>query len=235
VGEAAVDGVIHRARALLRHTARPTWLERGVWPLPGELDLEGTLEEAPQVLRDPGSGALAVSRRLPRDADVVAVLDMSLSMTGEKIALLAVAAAILRLKLERLGAVAFDSEAQPLVPVGSAVSPRRLVRAVLEVPAMGYTNVHAGLDAGAEALRRSSRRERVGLLLSDGVANLGPDPALAAARFPRLHVIQIGAARPQSTLACDAIAAAGRGRRFHAPTYAALPRVVREVVRQLFR
>ena len=37
------------------------------------------------------------------------------------------------------------------------------------------------------------------------------------------------------TRACQAMAEAGRGRRFHAPTYVALPRVIREVIRVCFR
>ena len=229
VRERAVQAVLDRARRLLRHGARPMEVVEAGWPAAGELDLDRTLERprpwAPEDLR--------VVRRLPRDADVVAVLDMSLSMTGEKIALLAVAAAILRLKLERLGVVAFDSAAHVLTPAGSALHPREVVRRVLEVPAAGFTNIHAGLEAGAEALTRSPRRERLGLLLSDGVANMGPDPVLAAGRFPRLHVIQIGAPRPQAERACRSIAEAGRGRRLHAPTYAALPRVVRDLLYRL--
>ena len=229
VRERAVQAVLDRARRLLRHGARPMETIEAGWPAPGELDLDLTLARP----RPWSAEDLRVVQRLPRDADVVAVLDMSLSMTGEKIALLAVAAAILRLKLERLGVVAFDSAAHVLAPAGSALHPRAIVRRVLEVPARGYTNIHAGLEAGADALARSTRRERLGLLLSDGVANLGPDPALAAARYPRLHVVQIGAPRPQAERACRAIAEAGRGRRLHAPTYAALPRVVRDLLYRL--
>ena len=58
------------------------------WPAEGELDLAATLEN-PRPWRPDD---LVLSRREPRDADVVAILDMSLSMTGEKIALVAVAA-----------------------------------------------------------------------------------------------------------------------------------------------
>ena len=142
VRERAVEAVLVRAKHLLRHGARPAERLERSWPAEGELDLERTLARPrPWTAAD-----LRVVRRQPLDVDVVAVLDMSLSMTGEKVALLAVAAAILRLKLERLGVVAFDSEAHPLTPAGSTLPARAVIRKVLEVPARGYTNIHAGLS-----------------------------------------------------------------------------------------
>ncbi|MCB9765327.1 MAG: VWA domain-containing protein [Alphaproteobacteria bacterium] len=240
VTERAIDAVIQRARSLLRHAARPTREVRDRWPAPGILDAEATLAEPPRPRLDPRRAPwdpqnLHVVRREPRDADVVAILDMSLSMTGEKIALTAVSAAILHLKLEQVAVVAFDTNAHTLVRVGERPSLRALVRRVLTVPAQGYTHISAGLEEGLNQLHRSSRRERVGLLMSDGIANVGVDPVTVARRFPALHVIQVGRDLPQGTRACTGMALAGRGRRFHAPTYVALPGVVKRVVREVFR
>lgn len=225
----AITTILERARQLVRHAARPTRRLAGTWPDEGELDLERTLEE-----RHAGSG-LAVTRVEPREAEVVAILDMSLSMTGEKIALVALATAILRMKLEHVSVVAFDTHAHRLVRVNEAVSLRELVRRVLEVPAQGYTNIEEGLVAGCRELTTSRRRERVGLLFTDGCANVGGDPVAVAARFPRLHVVHLGHHNPQGTRACQAMAAAGRGRVFRALTYQDLPNVVRTAVRELFR
>ena len=226
----AVEAVVSRARSLLRHARRPTAEQQHTWPDEGDLDLDASLENP----RPWQPSDLVVRRREPRDADVVAILDMSLSMTGEKIALVAVAAAILRLTLGPVGLVAFDTEAHVLVPLGAPLPVREVVRRVLMVPAQGYTHVSAGLEAGLEQLRRSSRRERVGLLLSDGIYNMGHDPVRIASRFPALHVVQLGRDLPQGRRSCVGMAQAGRGKRFHAPTYAALPRVVKRVVRELF-
>ncbi len=231
VTERAVDAVLERARRLVRHGRRPRRRVEAGWPAEGELALAETLER-PRPWR---SSDLRVVRSEPRDVDVVAILDMSLSMTGEKIALVAVAAAILRLKLDRVGVVAFDTDARTLVPVGSAIGVREIVRRVLLVPALGYTHVAAGLEEGLEQLRRSGRRERMGILFSDGVSNVGADPVAVAARFRTLHVVQLGRDLPQGGGACRAMASAGSGRRFHAPTYVALPQVVTELVRELFR
>jgi len=231
VRERAVDVILSRARAMLRHAARPSRSIEDRLPGQGELDLEATLEQPrPWEAQD-----LIVRRNEPREAEVVAVLDMSLSMTGEKIALTALSAAILRLKLEHVAVVAFDTEAHLLVRVGESVTPRELVRRVLEVPAQGYTNIEAGLRLALRELQRSNRRERVGILLSDGIYNVGWDPVRVAARYPRLHVVQVGQEERQGTKTCTRMASVGRGRLYRAVTYEDLPRVVRTLVREVFR
>lgn len=230
VRERAVDVILLRARELLRHAARPTHTVRDRLPSEGELDLDATLDnERPWAAED-----LVIARTEPREADVVAVLDMSLSMTGEKIALTALAAAILRLKLEHVAVIAFDTEAHVLVRTGESVTARELVRRVLEVPAQGYTNIEAGLKLAWRELERSRRHERVGILLSDGIYNVGWDPVRVAARFPKLHVVQVGQEERQGTKTCKRMASAGRGRLYRAVAYEDLPRVVRKLVREVF-
>lgn len=226
-----IDAILSRARDLVRHARRPMRrVERG-WPDPGELDLDATLDRArPWAAED-----LRVVVDQPREVDLVAILDMSLSMTGEKVALVALATAILRLKLERVAVVAFDTWPHTLVRVGEVVRLRELVRRVIEVPAQGYTNLEGGLDRALAELRRSTLRERVGILFTDGVANVGLDPVRAAARFPRLHVVHLGAWSPGGARTCATLAAAGRGRLYRARAYADLPGVVRGAVRELYR
>ncbi len=170
----------------------------------------------------------------PRDADSVAILDMSLSMTGEKVALTALACAILKLRLEHLGVVQFDTTATVLVRVGETVHVRELVRRILTVPAQGFTNIEAGLHRGLEELQRGRHRERVGILMTDGIANTGGDPVDAAAGYPRLHVVQVGSEERQGARTCAAMADAGHGRRYRAIIYAQLPSVVRQLIRDCF-
>jgi Mg-chelatase subunit ChlD len=231
VRERAIRAVIERAKDLLRHAARPMRRERVGWPAEGDLDLEETLERP----RPWSAEDLRVERRVAREADVVAVLDMSLSMTGEKIALVAVATAILTMKLEHVAVVAFDTVPHLLVRSGERLPLREVVRRVLEVPAQGYTNIEGGLLSGFEQLRRGRHRERVGLLFTDGVANVGWDPVRAAHRYPRLHVVHVGEHHPQGARTCLAMARAGRGKLYRARAYQDLPGVVRTAVRELFR
>lgn len=231
VRERAIQAVISRAKELLRHASRPLRREEAGWPEDGELDLEATLEQP----RPWAVGDVRVARTRPREADVVVVLDMSLSMTGEKIALVAVATAILWMKLETVSVVAFDTVPHILVRTGEAAPLREVVRRILEVPAQGYTNIEGGLLAGWAQLRRGQHNERIGMLFTDGVANVGNDPIRAAFRFPRLHVVHVGEHHPQGARACLGMARAGRGRLYRARTYPDLPAVVRRAVRELFR
>lgn len=230
-----IRDILERARQLVRHAARPMRAVESGWPAPGELDVERTLEHAGPDLAAYRPFDLRVSRREPREADVVVILDMSLSMTGEKVALVALATAILRMRLEHVAVVAFDTGAHRVVRVGEAVSLRELVRRVLEVPARGYTNIEAGLAAGLDELGHARRRERVALLFTDGCANIGADPVPTAARFPRLHVVHLGGHNPVGARNCKAMALAGRGKLFRAHTYQDLPKVVRAAVGELFR
>jgi uncharacterized protein with von Willebrand factor type A (vWA) domain len=111
------------------------------FPAEGELDLDATLERPrPHQPED-----IRLLRREPREADVVAILDMSLSMTGDKIALTALATAILHLTLDGVAVVSFDTVAHRLVGNREELGLRELIRRVLTVPAQGYTNLEAGL------------------------------------------------------------------------------------------
>jgi hypothetical protein len=76
VRDRAIDAVVARARELVRHAVRPTRTLAIGWPDEGDLDLDETLERP----RPWGPDDLRLRRRSPREADVVAVLDMSLSM-----------------------------------------------------------------------------------------------------------------------------------------------------------
>jgi Mg-chelatase subunit ChlD len=200
------------------------------FPAEGELDLDATLERPrPHQPED-----IRLLRREPREADVVAILDMSLSMTGDKIALTALATAILHLTLDGVAVVSFDTVAHRLVGNREELGLRELIRRVLTVPAQGYTNLEAGLLAGVDVLHKAGRRERVGIVMTDGVANMGADPVAVAARFPRLHVVQVGPEEPQGARCCERMARAGRGRRYRAITYDELPFIVRTLVRECF-
>ena len=75
-------------------TVREPMLE----PWGGELDVEATVENL-LGKPHPEPGDLIVQRRVDRRHQVVLMVDTSLSMAGEKMALAAVAAAVLALKL----------------------------------------------------------------------------------------------------------------------------------------
>jgi len=238
--DAAIHAVLARAEDCMRHASRPRQRHPASFlEMPeGDLDLEQSIDAG--LLLDPNNPSLLrVSTQESAQTDLCLILDMSLSMTGEKVALVAVAAAVLALTLpsKHLGLVAFDSDSTRLKPLGEQISPRELVRRVLEVPARGFTNLEAGMREGLSVLRASQELRRAGVLMTDGAYNVGWDPSPLAPLFPRLHVIQLGEGRGE---AIDKgltrrLASAGRGRYYRAERYEDLPRLAHRLVRDLFR
>jgi Mg-chelatase subunit ChlD len=237
--DAAISSVLERAMDCIRHAARPVkveelgWLERPG----GELDLDASLEHG-FLLQPDNPETLRVQDRSPKEAELVLVMDMSLSMTGEKLALVAVAVAVLQLKLQQspLGLVAFDSTARVLKRCHETIPVREVIRRVMEVPARGYTNLEAGLKEGLALLREARLPHRAGILMTDGIYNVGWDPSPLAPQFPRLHVIQLGKdAEKNDKGLCRHLASAGRGRYYRAGRYEDLPALAYMLVQDLFR
>jgi uncharacterized protein with von Willebrand factor type A (vWA) domain len=152
-------------------------------------------------------------------------------MSGTKLALLAVAAAVVGLKLpsEDFSVVSFESTARLIKKMRKNLPLDQLVIKILEVPAAGYTNIQAGLHEGLNQLKRSRRPDRVGILLSDGKYTLGGDPLLVAKNYLRLHVVLLGDFNIDPRL-CAAMAAAGHGRLYEARSFEALPRVLHRLL-----
>ncbi|MFM7201165.1 MAG: vWA domain-containing protein [Myxococcota bacterium] len=240
VREAAISAVLQQAMECVRHASRPMRIREQAWQEApgGDIDLEQTLD-AGYLLEPEDPQRLRVLQREAREADVVLILDMSLSMTGEKIALVAVATTVLAFTLpaERLGLVVFDSQAHVLKRLGEVLPLRELVRRLLEFPAKGYTHLSDGLRKGLEVLREGRQAVRCGVLMSDGVYNVGWDPAPLATLYPRLHVIQVGEGDVESRDKglSRRMASNGRGRYARAERYEELPSMTWRLVQDLFR
>ncbi len=188
----AASAVLQRATRLVgplrgaTHTVREPMHE----PYDGELDVEATLGN---VLGKPFAqpGDLIVERREERRHQVVLMIDTSLSMAGEKMALAAVAAAVLALNLRAgdLAVVLFADEARAVARLHEEVAVAELVRRMLATPCGGATNVAAALVLGHAELERGRNPRRSAVLVSDGLYTAGADPRAAAARFGALHVL----------------------------------------------
>jgi Ca-activated chloride channel family protein len=116
-------------------------------------------------------------RRAP--VNVAIVLDRSGSMSGQKMAE-AKRAAILALDRLRdediVSVVTYESTVDVLVPATKLYDRRAIRRAIEGIEASGSTALFAGVSKGARELRKFLDRNRVNtmLLLSDGLANVGP-------------------------------------------------------------
>jgi Ca-activated chloride channel family protein len=122
--------------------------------------------------------------RAPVNAAIV--LDRSGSMAGEKLeqAKQAAIAALERLSPDDIVAVvAYDTTVRVLVPATRATDKREIVRAIRGLTAGNTTALYAGVSRGAHEVRKFLADERVNrvILLSDGLANVGPSsPELLA-------------------------------------------------------
>jgi hypothetical protein len=188
----AAGAVLRRAGRLVGplKAATRTVCEPLLEPWGGELDVEATVDN---LLGKPypEQGDLMVRRRVDRRHQVVLMVDTSLSMAGEKMALAAVATAVLALKLRPgdLAVELFADDARLISCFDEEVPPAELVRRMLAVPCGGGTDIAAALRLGHAELQRGRDPGRSGLLVTDGMYTSGADPLPAAARFGPLHVL----------------------------------------------
>ncbi len=208
-----------------------------------EFDLEETLENTPW-LGNPQHALtehdLWMSYQLHRRQPLVLSVDTSLSMTGEKLALTAVALAVVLLEFpeDPIGIVAFENEARVLKWPEERISVQMLVERFLDVPAQGYTHLEDGMRAALRlskiALATGKGRPSSTVLLTDGKYTAGKDPAYLAPKFSHLVVLKMGRERASYEL-CRELAQLGRGALREVNELEALPTVMYGVVKDLLR
>jgi uncharacterized protein YegL len=248
----SAKAILDRARQILGSVAHPSDPRTSAWDdLPAyadrlELDLEETLENSPaQVIslaRKSGIPLLPadvwMSYSVPRSHPVILAVDTSLSMTGEKLALTAVALAVVLLQFpeDPVGIVAFENEGTVLKEPEERISIQILLERFLDVPAQGYTHLEDGLLKALRLVRQVKSRGRrpSTVLLTDGKYTAGRDPAYLASRFPHLVVVKMGRERASEPL-CVELAKKGQGHLEEVAQLEALPSVMSEVVRSLIR
>lgn len=154
-----------------------------------------------------------VRDRVPRRRGVVLILDVSGSMRGGPLVHAATAAGAAALALagsDDLAITAFWRSTAVLLAPGENPGLLAVVSRVLALRPWGLTDVAAGLSRGAELLDRMPSSQRQALVLTDGRANAGADPAHVAAGFARLDVLATDSS-VETLRRCRALAAAGHG------------------------
>ncbi len=125
-------------------------------------------------------GAAAARKHRERPAlNIVAVLDRSGSMAGAKIEKARQAAMDLVDQLvpgDTFSLITYSDHVEVLVPARSVEDKEELRNRISRIHASGSTALYAGVRAGAEQLKHhlSSKRINRIILLSDGLANVGP-------------------------------------------------------------
>jgi Mg-chelatase subunit ChlD len=232
VRAAVIRAIVQKALATMGAVQRPYDLKSLPWSSHSheELDLEATLEE------DPSLQSLMVERREVRRAEVIVCIDTSLSMTGKKLALTAVALAVLALQLEPedLSVIAFESEGNLIKPIGARSSLYQILERFMEVPARGLTNIEAGLVLAERQASAGKLPKKAVILMTDGRYTAGKNPEHMVARLPRLHVVQTG--NPWSSPRfCRGLAQLGRGKFVRVAQLEHLPKALYALVNGIIR
>jgi len=228
----AVKAVLARAKAVIGASKKETRKRTdSIEHRPhAELNIEETLENI-MGKPHPDYSDIIVDYKEQKRLDCALMLDTSLSMTGEKLALLAVAATVFAYKLpsEDISIIAFESTANSIKKIRTQLSVERIAQKILDVPAMGYTNIEAALSEGINELALGIHKNRIGILISDGKYTAGNDPLPMASRYDFLHVILTGDFNTDPA-ASVAMASAGHGRLYKAPNFQSLPRVLSRLI-----
>jgi Mg-chelatase subunit ChlD len=233
LAQVSARAVIRRAQEVLGSMIHPRTAGTSPWDgLPDgaekpELDLDATLENA-----EPPKGLEPWMRfETPKPHPVVLCVDTSLSMTGEKLALTAVALAVVLLQFpeDRIGIVAFETEAHEIKRPSEKIDIPRMIELFLEVPGQGYTDLEEGLRSALRVVEEirdlGGSRAPATVLLTDGKYTAGKDPGFLGSRFPSLIVLKMG--DDQSSLAlCRELARRGNGRLHEVADLRDLPRAM---------
>lgn len=231
----AIRATIRRVLQLLGPVSLPTHVERGAFIAgsDAEIDIDETLERIMGHERiEPDD--VVVENRAPRELAVALILDASLSMTGDKLAMASAAIAVLAYRLKTVDylLITFNDRPTTLKRVDESKHMDDLVSDLLSSNASGYTNIDAALRKGTEELHRARTRNRVGILITDGNYTVGADPKDAAAAYKRLFVVMTEShdCKPGE---CEVMAMNGGGQMFTVSSFDEIPRVLYRVLRMV--
>lgn len=231
----AIRATIRRVLQLLGPVSVPTRVVRHEFRVgeDSEIDLDATLENLAEKHR-PEPSDIVVESREPRQTAVALMLDASLSMSGDKLAMATAAIAVLALRMKAIDylLITFNDRPTVIKRVDGRKNLDETISALLDSNAVGYTNLELALRKGKEELQRAETRNQVGVMITDGNYTVGADPADAAAAYRRLFVVMTEShdCRPS---VCEAMATGGRGRMFEVTTFDEIPRALYSVLRQV--
>ncbi len=111
--------------------------------------------------------------------NVAIVLDKSGSMGGEKIQQAKLAAIHVLERLDKqdiVSVIAYDSKVKVIIPATKITDKNSLVQSIKQLQANGSTALYDGVNKGASEIRKFLQKNQVNrvILLSDGIANIGP-------------------------------------------------------------
>ena len=190
--------------------------------LEGDLDVDRTVERAEGRPRLPADFVLREWASAGRAACLL--VDQSGSMRGAGMALAALAGAAVALAADRkadCSVIAFNQDVTVLQRQGGRKPAEELVEIILSLQASGTTNLELALRTAAAQLARAEARDRVAIVMSDGLATAGGNPLAAVSGIDCLHVLGTSADE-DSVQSCRDLARRGGGRYVPATSFVQL-------------
>ncbi len=216
---------------------------RGDLPVRGEyhgqsdFDLEETME---QILERYPTGIPALRRsdivgieRRERKKNGMLILDASGSMMGERNINAALSAAVMAysMRQDKFGVIAFNTRAFLIKGMKDQLPIQDIMDKILDLEAVGYTNIEDGLKQGAIELKSLKSRFKWAILLTDGAYNKGDDPRYLCKQFEKLHVINLPGGKKWGERVCKDLARLGGGRYVVVRSYQEVPRALMKILR----
>ena len=196
-----------------------------------ELDIEETL------IQHSGGKLEPIYRvRLEKEHGLVLVLDTSLSMKGEQLALLGVTVAAVSFTLppESFSVMGFDSEIHAIKRFEDRQTVEESVEKTLSIPPGGFTNLELALKNAQKWVSQSAYPRARVILVSDGRYTEGKSPIELAKKLPFIFSVKLGK-NPSGRSVMKDIADTGLGRFTEVREMEDLPKVLLNAVRTWVR
>ncbi len=210
---------------------------RGEYEYQTDFDLEETME---QVLERYPAGIPVLQRkdivgieRRERQKNGVLILDASGSMMGERNINAALSAAVMAysMRQDKFGVIAFNTKAFLIKGIKDHIPTNEIMDRILDLEAVGYTNIEDALKMGAIQLKGIKSRFKWAILLTDGAYNKGEDPRYLCKQYEKLHVINLPGGKKWGERVCKDLARLGGGRYVTVRNYNEVPRALMKIMR----
>lgn len=239
MSEKAIRSILNRARESLGPIQRPYRYQtlseseaeaRRADGAVMELDIEETLHQhfkGSSVRPEP-----VYQVRTEKNHGIVLLLDTSLSMKGEKLALLGVTVAAVceSVPSAALCILGFDSEIHAIKEFGDRTPVEQAISRIISIPPGGFTNIELGLKAARLRMDHSQFAQARVILVSDGRYTEGKDPVIEARNFRFIYPVKIGK-DPGGRKVMQDLAETGQGRFAEVREMNALPRFLLNAIR----
>ncbi len=229
----AIRAIIDRTLRQLGPTKMPTVKQLVDYRpgVEGEIEISSTLDNVASP-EDMQAGDIVLERKELKHIACVLMIDASLSMTGEKLAMATSSIAVLahRLKGIEYAVVLFENKANTIKKMDREADMEKLLGDLLDLNAMGYTNIEEGLMAGLRELEKARTPNKIGIVVTDGNYTMGHDPRQLAALFPKLHVMMTTGLDAREDV-CQGMAHYGKGQMYEIKNYEEMPRVLYRLIK----